>query len=221
MRLLERASAWIAPYSCLVCGREGRLVCLDCQDRAIITKRPTCYSCNALSEGGRTCDRCRRRSPLAGVTVASHYDGQVKELILKLKFEGAREAAGITAQWLAPLLDRVQFDLVVAVPPAAGRYRRRGYNQAELIATELAARLALPYSNPLIRLGNSRQLGQARRQRLEQARRAFGAASRSPLPRRVLLVDDVITTGATMAACAEALKQAGAKSVWGAAVAKH
>src|SRR5437588_659501 len=88
----------IAPDDCLVCGREGQLVCATCLPKIIITKRPTCFRCNVLSESGKTCSRCRHYSVLAGVSVASHYEGQIKELIQRLKYEQAEAAADILAK---------------------------------------------------------------------------------------------------------------------------
>lgn len=222
IRTFDRLAGLIAPHNCLVCNREGDLLCADCRANAVITKRPTCYRCNALSDGGKTCKSCRSSSALSGVVVASHYDGQVKELIGRLKFQQTVAAAETLAGLLYPLLDPAQFDLVVAVPAASSRYRARGYNQAELIAKALASKLALPYLRPLVRLGYARQLGQSRQKRIEQMNQAF-AAKPTPLVQNacILLVDDVLTTGATLNACATELKKAGAKSVWGAVAAKH
>ncbi len=222
IRTLDRLAGLIAPHSCLVCNREGSLLCGDCRVTAVITKRATCYRCNAISESGKTCNSCRSSSVLSGVIVASHYDGQVKELIGRLKFQQTVAAAEVLAELLTPLLDSAQFDLVAAVPAAPSRYRARGYNQAELIAKAVARRLGLPYSRPLVRLGNARQLGQSRQSRLEQMSQAFEAKS-TPLIQdaRILLVDDVLTTGATLNACASELKKMRAKGVWGAVAAKH
>ncbi|HSH31762.1 MAG TPA: phosphoribosyltransferase family protein [Candidatus Saccharimonadales bacterium] len=159
---------------------------------------------------------------MAGVTVASHYDGAIKELIGALKYQRAASAAGLAAELLAPLLASHAIDVVTCVATSPSRYRQRGYNQARLIAQPLARRLGLPYADLLVRTRDVRQVGTSRRQRLEQVQGIFE-------PRRarliegtsILLVDDVVTTGATMAECARVLKEAGAKRVWGAAVAKH
>jgi competence protein ComFC len=212
----------IAPHECLKCGNEGKLICDNCLTSAVIAKAATCYRCNRLSSYGRTCAVCRRTSSVSGVTVASYYDGVVKELIQKIKFGGAGDAAGLAARLLSPLLDAGQYDRVTAVPTTNRRYRQRGYNQAELIARAVATNLHLPYSNLLFRSGTVRQLGAVRQQRLRQLQGSFGVTSRSRIAgKRILLIDDVITTGATMTECAGALKAAGATRVWGAVLAKH
>lgn len=222
MKLVQRLAEYIAPVACVVCGNNGELVCADCRDKLLVTKRPTCFRCNRLTTDGRTCSSCRSSVQLAGASVASHYDGPVKELILALKFNNAISAAEIIAELLIPLLADKTFDLVISVPTTAGRYRRRGYNQARLIAQVVAAKLALPYRDSLRRLGSARQLGHSRQERLQQLSDSIIYRSTLELAgARILLIDDVMTTGATMAECAAVLKTAGAKSVWGGVIAKH
>jgi predicted amidophosphoribosyltransferase len=100
----------------------------------------------------------------------------------------------------------------VAVPPHPLRRRARGFDPAELIASALARRTGLPLRRALRRSATaSHQLGASRADRRDPGRLHF--AARGPAPRRVLLVDDVHTTGATLSACAEALRAAGAHSV--------
>lgn len=220
MPVLDQIASLIAPFDCLICGSEGQLICTECLPKAIITKRLTCYRCNRLSDGGRTCISCRSSSKLAGVTVASHYDGAIKELIYALKYQRAQAAAKLCAELITPLLDPLQFDIVIPVPTSPTRGRQRGYNQAALIARAVSEKLGLPYSESLVRLQDVHQVGLAKLERLKQVEGIF-AVYKSASDQRVLLVDDVITTGATMVECAKVLKAAGAKRVWGAAVAKH
>lgn len=151
--------------------------------------------------------------------VGARYDGAVKELVLGLKFGRDLAAARAAASLLAPLLAETQFDAVTSVPSAPGRYRRRGYNPSALIARQLAAQLALPYRELLGRLHHAEQIGARRQERFAQVEGAFYA--RGTAAGRVLVVDDVLTTGATLGACARALRTAGAREVWGAAAAKH
>ncbi|MBW3538163.1 hypothetical protein KY386_01560 [Candidatus Parcubacteria bacterium] len=222
MKLIQQLIEFVAPLECLGCGREGGLVCRACLPGIIITKRPTCYRCNRLSPGGRTCLSCRPSTKLSGVTVASHYEGAVKALIGALKYQRAASAAGLAAALITPLLKDLAIDVVTSTPASAGRYRQRGYNQAQLVAKAVAKSLNLPYADLLIRTGNAHQVGTSRQQRLKQVQGAF--EPRRPYliqDTRILLVDDVVTTGATMAECAKALKGAGAKHVWGTAIAKH
>jgi predicted amidophosphoribosyltransferase len=104
--------------------------------------------------------------------------------------------------------------LIAYVPTAPQRVRERGYDQAALIAKELAIRSKLPYHTLLARTGTQRQLGQQRAVRKEQMTGAFRSLDKIDLQdKHVLLIDDVLTTGATCEAAARALRQAGAKRV--------
>ncbi len=222
MAFFETLVSLIAPHSCLLCGLEGLLICDSCSKRAVVVKHPTCYRCNRLSDRGQTCPGCRPSTNLSGVVVAAYYDGAVKDLIHELKYERARAAATVLARLIAPRLEGARLDLVTAVPADPGRRRERGYNQAELVAKAVSKETGVPYVDVLLRVKPVHQIGAERSRRLEQIKGAF-MPHRELFIRdaRVLVVDDVITTGATLAECATVLKQAGAKQVWGAAAAKH
>ncbi len=222
MAFFETLVSLIAPHSCLLCQAEGGLLCHECALKAIVVKHPTCYRCNRLSDGGKTCTSCRSSTGLSGVTVAAYYGGVIKDLIHQLKYERARAAGEVLAALIVARLDSTRFDLVTAVPADPGRRRRRGYNQAELVAKAISKDTGLPYVDVLMRVKPVHQIGAERKQRLEQIKGAFMPFRELFIKdARVLVVDDVVTTGATLAECAKVLKQAGAKRVWGAAVAKH
>lgn len=216
--VLRRMARWVAPPSCVVCGGEGRVVCQACVQGLVTPRSPTCFWCGAPTPHGRTCGSCRVLITLEGVVVASHYEGASRQLISVLKYHHQRDAAAALAATLTPLLDASDFDVVTSVPIATSRLRQRGYNQSELIAREVARQLGLPYRPLLRRLRNTQQVGKSRHQRLEQVSGLFVA--RGTPPRRVLVVDDVLTTGATLNACAIALQAAGAQEVWGAVAAR-
>lgn len=219
--LVERLTSLIAPADCVVCATEGGYLCTTCRAK-VVRKRPTCHRCNKISDGHRTCPACRRHTQLAGAIVAAHYDGAVKELITKLKYEQAAAVAEVLAQLLAPLLSSPDFDLITWVPGVPSRYRHRGYHQAELIARKLAAHTGLPTTALLARLETGSQVGLRRSERLEQVKGTFLARRPKLITgQRVLVVDDVLTTGATLSEAASVLKSAGAKTVWAAVAAKH
>jgi predicted amidophosphoribosyltransferase len=132
-------------------------------------------------------------------------------LVAALKFRGLLPVADLIAdriQWLAPA--HMLSGSIVPVPPAPSRQRRRGFDPAGEIAAALAERLDMPLERCLQRRGGRRQVGRRRAERLGQPPRVSAIG---PAPRSVLLIDDVLTTGATMSACAQALRAAGAARV--------
>jgi len=219
--LIRRAVELFTPTQCLGCGCEGVVLCLGCRAAALAQVDEVCFRCHRPSARGQTCGACSSLTPLSGCLVAARYEGAVKDLIWQLKFHRLQAAARVAAELvLAAMPEGQTFDVVSAVPIAPGRYRERGYNQAALVAKRVAARLDLPYAELLGRTSALHQLGSDRATRLAQVKGAFYPV-RVPNGRRVLLVDDVVTTGATLEECARTLLTAGAREVWGAAVARH
>jgi len=216
--VLRYMARLIAPPSCVVCGDEGRVVCRRCADGLVTPQPPLCFWCSSASPRGQTCSYCRPIIALQGLVVASAYTGAPRELIGLLKYHRQRDAAAALAATLTPLLDSTNFDMVTSVPVATSRLRQRGYNQSELVAKQVAHSLSLPYRPLLRRLRNTQQVGKTRQQRLSQVSGLFVA--RSAPPQRILIVDDVLTTGATLNTCAIALLAAGATEVWGAVAAR-
>jgi ComF family protein len=185
---------------------------------------PLCWACHApASRGSALCRDCRgglrfvvrpapgRPAPPIWAPVA--YEGPARSLVAALKFRGAgRVAEELAAIIVANAPPDVLSGALVAVPLHPARLRRRGFNQAALIADAVAARTGLPRADVLLRAGpDVRQVGRDRSARLRGPRGSVRA--RGPAPAHALLVDDVVTTGATLAACAAALRAAGSERV--------
>jgi ComF family protein len=219
--LLSAIFEYLAPAECVLCGREGEWLCAVCEEGAVIRKAGTCYRCNALSADGQTCKSCKRHTAVAGVVVASHYDGPIKDLVGRLKYYQAASLARPFARMIAARVPVNDFDIIVPVPTTAAKRRSRGYNQSALIARSLGKNLNLPVEERLHRLGKNQQVGKKRAERLAQLEGSFYWLGSDLNSRRVLVVDDVLTTGATISEAAKVLKSSGAHSVWGAVVAKH
>jgi ComF family protein len=202
-------------------------LCAGCRGPLRGAAEVVCGACRRALPwlGERCCPRCalplarRHACPAAQHAFGSAYApvayvGVARELVAALKFAHARPLADVMA---AHLVGRVPHAArtgaaIVAVPGHPARVRARGYDQAGLLATALARRTGAPVARPLRRHGPAlRQLGASRAERLQEGRVVVSATG--PVPPRVLLVDDVHTTGATLDACARALRSAGADEV--------
>lgn len=215
MPALDNLIGLIAPHNCLGCGGLGSLLCGDCA-KQLPSPVSRCYRCHRVTENGRTCTRCRRVSKLFSLNARTRYEGTAEALVQKLKYGNAASAADDIARELAPLLPRASELLITHLPTATSRVRTRGYDQAELIAKSLSRRSGLPYASLLLRLGQAHQVGAGREERIKQAADIYRARSTGRLAgASIVLVDDVITTGASLEAAAKALKAAGAKRIYG------
>jgi ComF family protein len=195
MPLLERALGVLAPPFCWACGAPSR------------PHDPLCLGCRAEL-------RWLDRNPieLNGLEVWAPvaYDGPARALVRGLKFRGAAGLAATMAAQIAACAPRevlVPPAVLVPVPLHPRRARRRGFNQSERIAAELGRRVGLRVEDCLRRRGPSgaRQVGRGRAERLSGIAGAVELRPGARPPERALLVDDVVTTGATLAACAAAL----------------
>ncbi len=155
--------------------------------------------------------------------MAATYDGAVKRLIRAYKFERVRAAYQPLAQAISDNLPYLPSDtIVVPIPTASSRVRRRGYDHAQLLAREVARMHNWEYQRLLRRRHGDRQVGSTRSERMKQAAGAFELSGPLDLESvNILLIDDVTTSGATLMAAAQLLSKAGAKQVNAAVAAKH
>lgn len=160
---------------------------------------------------------------LDGVTTWAEFDGAIRTGLHELKYKGQQRLAEPLGTLVVKALRDLNWsiDLVCAVPMHQDRLCERGYNQAHLLAVEVARQLAWPLANDVVwRVRHTQsQVDLNAVERRENVAGAFMADAAQAAGCSVLLVDDVLTTGATLAACADALRAAGARRVYGAAVA--
>lgn len=239
MGVADRGASWWAgildvvfPPRCVACGSRGTPLCGTCLATITPPDGLQCAGCQRLLPADARvglCPRCAEAGamPLDGVLVAARYDGVSRRAIWALKYGGQRRLAEPLGDLLAGLVGHVPVgaDLVVPIPLHATRRRRRGYNQAELLASRCAAALGLEMRADVVRRVRETppQVGLGAVARRDNVAGAFALAhGMAPhvVGRHVLLIDDVRTTGATMSAAAAPLRAAGAASVWGLTIAQ-
>jgi predicted amidophosphoribosyltransferase len=196
--MLEQLVSLVAPPLCAACGAATPL-------DAVICDRCT----QDLAAAPRVVDPGPRGVDLA--VAASPFEGVAREVVHGLKYARRLALAEVAADAMVSALPP-QADLGVVVPVPAGpwRWRWRGFDPAEELAIAVAARAGLPLSPCLRRAGGRRQVGRRRSDRVANPPRVWATAQ---CPREALLIDDVWTTGATLSACARALREGGCRRV--------
>ncbi len=219
--MLQKLMQFIVPSECLGCGESGSVLCGPCTPQLVTTKVPSCFYCNKLTFGGQACSTCQRKVQLRGVHVLWRLEGAAQDLVYRLKYHNDRSVAQFVADQASFQFELSGYDLVTAVASDGKALRRRGYNQAELLARAVARQAAVPYSTTLLRTQHTSQTHLGRHKRFEVVQGNFVCYQPKKVAgKRVLIVDDVLTTGATMAECARLLRLADAKQVWGLVAAK-
>jgi ComF family protein len=233
-RILDSLLNLLYPESCLACATptsraRDRSVCPACWCKILQLRisNPLCPSCGIPYPGledepaaPHLCGKCTLSlPPFSGARAFGCYGSVLSRIIQALKFDGRKDLAVLLAPLLASVFLEVwspaEFDLIVPVPLHPRRERERGYNQAALLAARLGRLVGIPCTPALRRCRNTPpQVGLSDTHRAHNVKHAFGCAR--PVwvrDRRILLVDDVMTTGSTIASACEALLDAGAKRV--------
>lgn len=212
---------WLYPPFCAGCNQPGSLWCTNCQTASHpFSQKLVCAHCGQLLRSSqRICTSCRNHPPpYVAMRSWAAFSGPLREAIHSLKY---RQNMGLGAPLALHLIDLLQqlnwqFDLIVPVPLSSQRLAERGYNQASLLARPIAFALHKPFlPQALLRIRNTAsQVGLSSAERKINVHGAFTAKPSRVSHRSILLVDDVTTTGATLAACTQALLDAGAHRVY-------
>lgn len=215
------------PPRCIGCGRIGWFLCANCCQKLPKISPPLCEKCGRPESSGVLCPSCWNwQTKIDGIRSPFHFDGIMRQAIHELKYRNLKSISSCLADLLFNYLEDSPLpgDVLVSVPLHAKRLRQRGYNQTGLIAMELSRLTSIPaVEGCLIRLQNNSP--QTRTATVEERRRnvvnAFCCRDERFTGKHVLLIDDVCTSGATLDACAEALKAGGAVTVWGLTLARE
>lgn len=205
---------------CLACGAlhvdvQGMGLCAKCAALLVPMKPPFCPRCGAPGWAVACTDCAGKEASALDARVAAYsYDRTAKQLVAALKYGQVRAASRALAEGMAAVCPPDSFDMMVPVPLHGTRLRQRGFNQAQALCESLAERMWMPViSDAITRNRPTRtQTRLSAEGRRENVAGAF-AATRPLTGLHILLVDDVMTTGATAEACAMALREAGAMQV--------
>ena len=212
MKILEWISGWLFPEKCVLCGK--------------ILEREELDLCRGCRVHAPECPVSRIKYPHIDQWLSLwYYEGDVRHSILRYKFHNRRNYADSYGRLLAMKLmkeDRLDFDILTWIPISRKRLRRRGFDQVELLAKKLGAELNIVPTETLLKIRHNRQQSGIHGDAMRRANVLGAYVATDPqmiAGKRILLLDDIITTGATAGECARVLKTAGAAEVQFAAIA--
>ncbi len=225
----QRVGRWLIdavfPPRCATCDAEGQLWCAACQAALQPVMPPFCAQCGEPNVPSELCSNCRAQ-PLRIESIRSIaiFQGKLRQAIHRFKYNRLAGLAaplgdGLADYWIA---HQLHADWIVPVPLHPARQRERGYNQSALLAQRLSQRTGVSAINTGLRRvrATAVQMELNAAQRKVNVAGAFQCDEARVRGRRIALIDDVCTTGATLEACTEALLQAGAASVIGLTLAR-
>ncbi len=223
------------PKKCVSCRKIGGFICENCFARISFNGINICTICNKHSIDGATHPGCLRAQGLNGVTSSITYKGVVKKLIYQFKYSPYLSSLNdvlsdlmheglIQSESFIHVLEKNP--LIIDVPIHRKRYKARGYNHSTLLAEKLAVKLNLEFI-PDVLLRLKKTDSQYKLSREDRKKNISGAFILNPKFKKyikdfsVIIVDDVVTSGATLNECAKVLKRSGVKFVWGATLARE
>lgn len=216
----------IYPKTCPFCDKileEGSEICLPCASKLRYVEEPSCKKCGKqlMKEEQEYCYDCATAKHLYKRGVATFaYDEMVSKSIYKFKYHNRRTYAGMYGKAVAErhrkLIASWNADVLIPVPIHTGKLQKRGYNQAELIAVQLGKWLELPVDSKILkrvrRTKAQKELNKSERKK--NLENAFKITSNVVKYNKVILVDDIYTTGSTIDECARVLMEAGVKEIY-------
>ncbi len=218
--MLDNVLSYIAPHHCCGCDKIGTLLCDNCKYNITFESKIFCIVCGQLTAINWLCGNCR--VPYERAWVVGEREGVLQRLIGLYKFERAQSAHKDLGDLLLGVLPDLPADTIaVPVPTTPGRIRERGYDHMLLIAKYVAKTRNLKCEQLVYRQTNTKQRQAKATKRIAQAKQAFAAKDKIDANTPYLLIDDVVTTGATVKYAAKALRDAGAKHVWVAVIARQ
>ena len=221
-----QAMDWIYPPACAGCGAAGEVWCADCRNSVVRIRPPVCERCGyPQNSKSSECAGCGKHQP-AYTRLRSYgaYQGALKEAIHALKYQSNLALGFVFSQSLSEVIrdEGWKIDVISPIPLSPKRQKERGYNQAASVAHPLAGLLDIEYdAKSLTRIKNTEsQVHLTADDRMKNMSGAFMLKERAWTGKRVLIIDDVITTGSTLNECARIAREGGAADVYGVSIAR-
>jgi competence protein ComFC len=214
------------PCRCIGCGKEGSLICPSCRKKLPWILPPVCPLCGVAKPLDIPCTNCPGlQMTIDGIRSPFRFEEIIRSAVHQLKYKNLRAIAAPLAVMMADYLtdNQMRNDIIIPVPLHRKRLRERGYNQSELLAKELNKLTGIPIETECLirhRHTPAQAMTNSVTERHNNLTGAFTCKNNRVEGKKVLLIDDVATSGATLDTCAVALKTAGACSVWGLTLAR-
>lgn len=219
----------VFPRFCIGCGVYGTYLCGSCAKQIRFYSLPLCPGCMASIDHLEVHRKCWKKTSLDGLVVVASFSGVIKEMIVGIKYHGwfaqSKRLSEIVYRVLLKkyphLMEEIHPRVMIPVPLHPLRLDERGFNQSELFAQHISRLTGIPMRSTILHKMRQTipQASLSRAERLKNNSEIYRCTIRLKKSDTILLVDDVVTTGATLSACAEALKKAGAGKIYALAIA--
>lgn len=218
--MLDTLMSFVAPHYCSGCAKIGTALCDNCKYDITGVTKTACLLCQKLCGESGVCKDCKKIYQRAWCV--GERTGVLQRIIGLYKFERLRSGYRVLGDLLLDRLPELPVGtVIIPIPTVTGHIRERGYDHMMLIAKYVARKRNLTVSVALRRKTNTKQRQATAKQRTAQAKNAFEVSGALNPDTTYLLIDDVVTTGATIKYAGLALKNAGARQIWAAAVARQ
>ncbi len=218
--MIDTLLSKVAPYPCVSCDDLNGPLCDNCKYNIVSEPFVGCVACGSGVSQHGVCDRCR--VPYLQAWCVGRRSDELELLIDRYKFYRLKSAAESLALMLAEILPVLPSGTVVVPVPTIRRHvRQRGYDHVELLARRVARLKHVEYRSHIHRKTQAVQHNSTRAERIKQAKIAFGVDDTLDPTVPYLVIDDIVTTGSTVKYAAKALRDAGAREVWVAAIARQ
>lgn len=218
--MIDTLLSYVAPHLCCGCGQIGTLLCDNCKYDIVNDAVKRCISCAEVTSENGICQRCS--VPYKRAWYVGERSGVLQRLIGDFKFQNMRAAYRPLADLLGETIDHLpENTVVVPIPTVTSHVRERGYDHTLLLAKQIVKRRNLRLRRNLSRVTSTKQRDASRARRITQAKMAFKVRGQIDASAPYLLIDDVVTTGATIKYAAKTLQDAGVREIWVVVIARQ